>query len=336
MKLIQEYTSLMLLFQTTMPLAVTSQAMIRIFFPLFDSNSYVVLRSLIEKFYDKNENLPEEQSAMNKCLRRLVKVIVILFALNFFCVFGPLAFSLYKTLETGHSAIPYPIILPFVDLQSTFGFILNFSNQTVLTAYAISGFVVLDGQAFLYVLHTQVFVDGLSSKRKRLSEYMMTTDVRLLGNRTTMRKMLLEIFEAHAELKEYGDWLQKFMGRLAFIVVTLNTYVFCSSGILFLTSIFYGGIGLIFQSFVSLLMYCGLGAYILSQHERLLDELWKFEWYKLPISEQKDWLNFLTKAQQPFHVKVIFIGLIDLELFIKVNFFMLSLKIYYLSIYFHR
>lgn len=310
--------------------------MIRILFPLVDCEPYVVLRGLIERFYVKNEMLAEEQSAMKKCLRRVVKASYFVFILNLLCILGPLAFSLYKTIETGQSVITYPVIFPFVDPESMYGFSLNFSFQAILTTYAVAGFLVLDGQAFLYVLHTQVFVDGLASKLKRFSDYMTTTDARLPENRGTMRKMLLEIFEIHAELKVYCDWLQKFMGRLVFVVITTNTYVFCSSAILILTSVFYGGIGFVFQSFVLLLMYCSMGAYIRSQHEHLLDELSKFEWYKLPISEQKDWLNFLTKAQRPFDIKVIFIGHIDLELLIKVSFLCNTFDVDLISLYFYR
>lgn len=123
------------------------------------------------------------------------------------------------------------------------------------------------------------------------------------------------------------------MARSVFVDITTNTYVFCSSAILILTSVFYGGIGFIFESIVLLLMYCGMGAYISLQHEYLMDELWKFEWYKLPVSEQKDWLNHLTKSQQSFEIKVIFIGRIDPELFIKVSFSIISLKIVLLFLF---
>lgn len=160
-----------------MPLTVAGQAMICILFPLVDCEPYIVLRSLIEKFYTKNEALAEEQSAMKKCLRRVVKASYFLFILNLLCILGPLTFSLYKTIETGQSVIPYPVIFPFVDPDSIHGFSMNFSFQAVLTAYAVFGFSILDGQTFLYVLHTQVFVDGLASKLKRFSDYVTTTSL---------------------------------------------------------------------------------------------------------------------------------------------------------------
>lgn len=148
---------------------------------------------------------------------------------------------------------------------------------------------------------------------------MTATAERNLKDRQKVRKSLHEIFEAHEELVEYCDWLHKLSSRLAFVIVTFNTYAFCSSSILILTSNFYGGIGFIFQSFVTLLTFCSMGALVRIQHERLLDAMWKFEWYKLPLADQKDWLNFMTKAQKPFQIETIFIGIIDLELFIKVS-----------------
>lgn len=319
LKIFKEYTSLMLLFQTTMPLTISSQAMIRIFFALWDSEPYVKLRSMIEVHYDKNEKFEEDRKAMRTCLGHIVKAIYFFFTLNVFCIFGPLAFSLYKTIETGQSTVPYPIIFPFIDFNSTVGFILNFSFHSVLTCYAIPGFGILDAQTFMYVRHTQVFVQGLSFKLQRLSTLMTATDESKLKDRQKVRKSLHEIFEAHEELVAYCDWLHKFSSRLAFVIVTFNTYAFCSSSILILTSNFYGGIGFIFQSFVTLLTFCSMGALVRIQHERLLDAIWKFEWYKLPLADQKDWLNFMTKAQKPLQVETIFIGIIDLELFIKVS-----------------
>lgn len=146
---------------------------------------------------------------------------------------------------------------------------------------------------------------------------MKAGDTRTYKNK--IKKQLRKLVESHAELKAYHDSLEKLLVKPFFTVVAFNTYGMCACGIVLLTSNYYGAIGNAMSAMSQLLLVCVMGTFICIQHDRLFDDSWQFDWYKLEKSDQKDFLQVLTFAQQPLNLEPYFVGVLNMELFIKVS-----------------
>lgn len=198
-------------------------------------------------------------------------------------------------------------------------FVINFILQLFGLVFLCVGFTSYDSVVILYVAHLVSMVEIFKIKMLSLSNDFAAVDLRLPENRKAAKDGLADIMACYGEIKEYFEWLKTLMTIPCLVVIFCNTYVVCAGGIAILTSSFYGAVGFSIQSTFILLIICGLGTVICAQHERLLAILNQFNWYTLHFAEQKDWLLFLVHAQQNFGLEPIFIGTIDLELFITVK-----------------
>lgn len=302
-------------FLSTMPTAFGFQALIRLFIYLHDAHLGIELFGKITSFYERNEEFHDQRRSMGRCVDIVRKVAYSVAFLYFVCFFEPFVFCVINFLLTGSTVTPYPVTLPFVDRHSVRGFMVNTPVHLSMNFIIFFGFSSNDSLACLFVIQEKVFVDAVKRNLSIISEILNAKD----RNDDDISQQLKNLIESHKELKSYHELLCKVLVKPFFVIVVFNTYVICSCGIALLTSDYYSAIGVAISSCCQLLIVCGVGTFTCHQQERLLKALWNFEWYKLKLKDQKDFLTFLTMAQQPLNLEPYFIGVLNMELFIKVS-----------------
>lgn len=90
----------------------------------------------------------------------------------------------------------------------------------------------------------------------------------------------------------FHESLCKLTVKPYFAIVFFNTYAICACGISFLSSDYYSAISLAVSSILQLVIVFGIGTSICHQRKRLLDVLCEFDWYRLDLADQKDFLAF--------------------------------------------
>lgn len=314
-----EYPDLRKIFLATMPMSIGLQGFCRLVVYFVDPTPVVELRTALKKLYEKNEKFEDQRKSMMKCCSKVekgIKFMILTYALS---ICGPVIASLIDFIATGNTTAPVPIAVPFVDRDSALGFMVNFPLHLIMSAIAFFGFSSNDTAAFLFAAHEAVFVDVIKLNLSRITENLDAPKAENQKCGEKVKKLMKELSESHADLKAFHESLCKLTVKPYSAMVFFNTYAVCACGITLLTSDYYSAIGLAVSSIFQLLIVCGIGTFVCHQHKRLLDVLWEFDWYKLELADRKDFLSFLTFAQQPINLEPYIVGILDMELFIKVG-----------------
>lgn len=314
-----EIRAVLKVFQASLTVSLSTQALVRYFLYIRDPEPFLKLRDMAVEFYITHNNFHDRREIITENSVRTRKFIRFLVVFYFSCYFGPPLYCLYKIIFYGELLTPAYIILPFFDRDSLTAFIIVFIMQIFGLVFLCVGFTSYDSVTILYVAHLVSMVEIFKIKMVSLSNDFADMDLKLPENRKAVKEGLAQIMACYGEIKEYFEWLKTLMTVPCLVVIFCNTYVVCTGGIAILTSSFYGAVGFSIQATFILLIICGLGTVICVQHERLLAILNRFNWYTMHFAEQKDWLLFLVQAQQGFGLEPIFIGTINMELFITVN-----------------
>lgn len=307
------------LFQSTMMLSVAMQGFCRLTIFFLDPSPFLEIQTLIVEFYERCETRPDLKKCVAGCLELSTKVAKFISGFYIVCLYGPLVFSLTDFLLTGNTVTPYPIVVPYFNRHSSTGFVVNYLWQVMISTIVYIGYVQADAQAFLFAWQIMAYVDAFKCKLNDFSEELLATDENPKPDTKEIKKQLRRVIDSYTEIRAYSDLLKRLLTKPSFAIIMLSTYSVCTCGIALLIGKYYAAIGYMVQSLCLLLMFCGMGAFMRWQQERMLDFLWEFEWYKLPTVVQKDFLLFLMSAQEPFSIEPVFMGVMDLELYIKVS-----------------
>ena len=268
--------------------------------------------NLIE-FYAKHELIKSHQNLLDKSLNATMKVVIFIACLHVTCIYGPQLFCLVNFLVFDGTVLPYPVSVPFVEHDTSMSFIANFPLQILMGLVVVLGFVSADSLSFAFALQTMALVDVIENDFEEFSAVLSRQ------NEAEIDHMMQKVIDSHRDLKEYHKLLRYFGNQQFSMIVFCNVYVICACGLSLLTSDYYSAFGIAIQSLIQLLIACVMGTFISHQHERLLNILMMFNWYELPVLQQKNFLTFLIDCQIVLNLKPIFIGVIDMELFITVS-----------------
>lgn len=148
------------LFQSTMPFSYAIVGVSRLILITADSQPVIRLRNIIEKFY---ANIGGEEkvarSITSNCLNQTTQSIKVITVIYTACFYGPVLYSVTNFLVNNSFITPLPIIIPFLNAQSSLTFFVNISLQTWMSTIAFIGFLSNDGQTILYMFHMKAFIE---------------------------------------------------------------------------------------------------------------------------------------------------------------------------------
>lgn len=291
------------------------QALVRFSLYIIMPKIWTQICDTLIEFCEKHETIENHRSLVEKNLNAALKVVIFMAFLHIVCIYGPQLFCLVNFLAFGQTVLPYPVTVPGVIPNSVNSFIINFPLQILMGLVVVLGFVSADSLSYMFASQTMALVDVV---RCDIDEFTHLLNSNEAKNERKIDEMMRKLIDSHREIKKYHDLLKTFGNQQYSMIVFFNVYVICACGVALLTSDYYSSIGIAVQSLIQLLIACVMGTFISLQHDRLLGILTMFDWYKLQINQQKNYLTFLIDVQRVLNLEPIFIGVINMELFITV------------------
>lgn len=315
-----EFPDMKKMMQATMTMTLGVQVVIRLILYLFNANQTYELHESIKQFYEVCDGFNRKRKNLLVILSKRLKIIfVVIFASHAFCQFFPFCISLFKLAWKGEKVPPIPAFVPGIDRDSIAGFSVNTFLQLFISLMLYQGNPAADCTYLLFVTHLKPCVDMFSCDLSDLEELLLSDEGKKQENLKIIKEKLRNLIEKHLEILNFFEILVKFINKQFFVLITFNIYVICSSGISLLTSDYSIAIGIALLYPIQIFFVCAMGSFVRHQHQRLNDILWQFKWYELPVRHQKSFLYFMLNAQQPMSLDLLFIGVIDMELYTNVR-----------------
>lgn len=307
--------------QITMTMSILIQTLTRFFCYIYDQKTCLKLHEVIVKFYEDCNELDEKTRKVSTInFQHLRTSFKIIFLIHVFCEFLPFIISLYDFAFNGKTIPPVPAFIPFLDRDSSISFFVNFIYQLFMAVMFTFFNPEVDWIYTLIISQTKAHVDVIESKLEKISVLIEDeTAKRSDESKKMLKKSFVELVKNHRRMLDYFNLASRFISKQFFVLISVNIYVICSSGISLLTSGYSSAIGIVILYPIHIFYVCILGEFVKHQHKRLNALLWDFKWYNLPLSHQKDFLLFMLNAQQPLRLEMLFIGVIDLEFYISVS-----------------
>jgi hypothetical protein len=299
------------------------------------------VENLIENFFVNAEKDEKNVPVLRYWVKFAEKFIVIFFIFSIFVLEFPAIEITIQSIIARRFMFKFPISIPFAT-DGKIGFFLNmilvqytvFSLHMVFICYDITIFAYMiagKGMADVFCLNLQHFKRSLTDISEKIeSEILFLTwenqpststasrnysNEKLVGinSRRELLKTILE-FEKYSE---FIDSLLLFFAFPKFFEVSSDTIGICLMAIVAYTT----GILSCFSGFIyifQLVCTCTIGSMMLTNNEKILQELLDFPWWLMDKSSQKLFLQFIHKCQNRNQFVLPIIGLIDYKLLVDV------------------
>lgn len=315
-----EWPDMKKMMQATMTMSIGVQVLARFNLYFLEPVTAPKCHELVVKFFESCDNFDQKRKKLlatyTRRLRFLFKVIL---ALHAFCQFFPFCMSFFNFVVSGKTVPPIPAFAPFIDRHSIAGYFFNIFLQLVISVELYLGNPAGDCTYVLIVTHLKPRVDMLGCDLKDFEKFLSVNKEKLDENKEVIKGKLTNLINRHREILEFHEIFEVFISKQFFVLITINIYVICSSGISLLTSDYSIAIGIAILYPIQIFFVCTMGSFVRHQHQRLNQFLWEFKWYQLPVCYQKNYLFFMLNAQKPINLELLFIGVIDMELYTNVR-----------------
>ncbi|XP_070489878.1 uncharacterized protein [Chironomus tepperi] len=282
------------------------------------------IHDTIDKFY-KNE---EKNLEYLKILTSRVKLIEFLsklyMLLNFICFMIPPISALIISWISSEFIMLVPFWLPFTDPTETFGFVLN---SALMMFYTIMFCEILISQDLFIIHYTiqvipmgDIYIEKLKKLGKKLTKCRKNQKILINSKHETfdefklicqslsihenfIKQIEIEINDLIKSFNNYNNFIAlifPYMHYTTFIEISTNSI---GIGLAIIVATFISapiGISIILIFSIQVLMSCIQGTIISHQNQKILDEVWNFPWYKMSVSMQKVWLQFMHQCHKVF------------------------------------
>lgn len=301
--------------QALVTLTFCFQVMVRFVLYLVNGDHCYMLHQTIKKFYKDCESMESSRKvSLLKQIKNISGVAMFLFIFHAICMFFPFCVSLFNFIVMDVKYTPFAAFLPYVDSNTDFGYFVNLFAQLYITCVEYMGHPSFDFSYFIVATHLKPVVDIFEWEMKDLELLVVkSADIK------TIKQKLMKLVDMHLEMIQYNRAMMKYVGSQFFIILVVSVAVVCSSGITILTSKYSIALGTFLLCVFQISYVCIIGTFIRHHHQRLNDALWQFEWFKLPLHLQKDFLMILVNVQQPIQIDLLFLKVVDMELFTDVS-----------------
>lgn len=209
-----------------------------------------------------------------------------------------------------------PIYLPYTNLTSDWGFLLNLSILMVLCIMGFLGFSTHDATFLLYGYQSVAYVEILKIKLSELSS--MIEQNKLIKNDSKdlmIKNYLKEIIKLHQDYQDYRANMIDFASIPSFTSISLNVLAICFSIVCALKISFVPGIAGTVGFFIQIAIPCFVGHLITVQNEKFHEALYDLPWYEInDVRTWKIFLQFLKISQDSGSIALPMIGGLGMKL----------------------
>lgn len=316
-----EYPDVKKMMEATMAMSIGAQIMLRFaLYLLYPQNLPEIHETLLKFYRDLDDSDERRQQLLATHIGRIRFVMKFLLVIHAFCQFAPIFWSFMIFFFQNRYVYPLPIYLPFVERYSSIGFVVNCSFQIFLNVMLYMGNPATDTGYFLLLTQLKIEIDIFQCSIEDLSKCLLSYQFKTLEEQKIIDDTLIRIIDDHRKITYFHDLLESILNKQFFVLIAMNVYVICASGVSLITSEFTVAIGIAILYPIQIFIVCALGTFVCHQQDRMEAILWKLEWYKLKPIDQKKFLFFMLNVQQGLSLEPLFIGVINMELFTTVSF----------------
>lgn len=275
-------------------------------------------------FYKTSETDPKYFGKLLKVQKKSGLVTKVFLHLNFLGFILPITSTIVKYFITGQQETLSPIFLPFTNLSSSLGYLLNSFFLLLLSVLAFFGFSTHDGTFLIYGYQCIAFVEILLIKVKELSEFI-SEEVEQVNHFKGVRrnlkivKKLKEIMKLHNDYQIFKNLISDFGGLPSFVAIFVNVIAVCLSIIGALKVTFIGGIAAALGFFFQMAIPCLIGNLISLQNEKFINAIYAIPWYELDENETKKMIcQLLIFSQNSGSIELPILSTLDNELLAKI------------------
>jgi len=320
---------------------IAFQLITRILARFINNDEHLVaeIHDTIDKFY-KNEEKDDENQKMLTFGVKLIKIQTKLYILlNFICFMTPSVYILMLSWISGELVTVIPLRLPFTDPREAFGFTINISLIIFYSVMFCEIFVSLDLFLIYYTMQIipmgDIYIHKMRKLSERLSKYrknekllkstnqnkfdnFQMTRHKLNVQANLIKKLEKDIINQIKSYNSYNNFIAlifPYMHYPSFVAIITNTI---GIGLAILVATFLStlnGICTILVFTLQVLMSCIQGTIVSHQNQEILNEAWNFPWYKMSVPMQKVWLQFMHQCQNSNELKIVIIGVLNMECF---------------------
>jgi hypothetical protein len=295
--------------------------------------TYTTLKKFTE-FAKREHKDPDHREILNAHLlytKWLMKALTWLAAV---IIFSPLTTATVLSIYKREFILYAPIHIPFIDPETLSGFIIHISYLGLLTylTFFIFAFIHTRIAFFASLLHprSKIFIQKVRKLRTELinqhevvakeKDLSMVPEINFnISNKP--KELTFEFIDIVKEFHLYEEFISFILSTnygIHFTIMFFDSIAMCFFIIVMLYFSypigFAAGVGMLFQ----MLSACVCGDVIKTCKNKIIDEIAEFPWFYLPRKDQKIFLQLIHLCQNAQEQKILFIGIVDMEMFTNV------------------
>jgi hypothetical protein len=308
------------------------------FFQNDEELTYTTLKKFME-FAQREHKDPEHLEILNAHLvytKWLIKALTWIAAA---IIFSPLTTATVLSIYKREFIIFAPIHIPYIDPETLNGFLIHLCFLAVLTfvTFIIFAFIHTRIAFFVTLLNplSEIFrikVNRLRLKlialhecapdpKKNKAKESTVQDEECLSEedkRSTLNNEFIEIVKEFHHNEEFVSLVLSTSYGIHFAILFFNSIAMC----FFIVVMLYFSYPIGFAASVGMIMQilsaCVCGNIIKTCKDKIVEEIIDFPWFYMPRKDQKIFLQLIHLCQNAQEQKILFIGVVDMEMFTNV------------------
>jgi hypothetical protein len=308
--------------KVSMGLGIFTQTLAKCFLIPFNGETFKKMQEDVEKMYKLMERVDlKRKNVLAESVRICNLITKTLFfvdssAVLIFLVYPPVAL-IFMAPETRF--LMFPFYFPYVNHQTTGGFIVNSILHGILIVYTLLFHTPYDSIFALMVMQVIVKVEFIKLDLDDFEVFLVHSDTKQLKVQKQIKQNIRKIINSHLDLDSYIETLGKYYILPCFAAISTSIFSICIAMILIMIVKWPLAYGLTWALSGQLFVYFLYGSIIHSQMNQLEHHFRNFPLTLLSISDQKTFLLMILKAQRPPGLTMLFIGQLEMETFTTVR-----------------
>lgn len=211
-------------------------------------------------------------------------------------------------LFSGQRVLAIPVTLPYTDIESNYGYLVNIFLHMGLGFIGFTSFCAYEMVMILKCVQGANIQMIIESKLEHLSEELNNIEKSKLilieqVKEQEIRNKLIEIIDTYEDYKSYMNNMITYLMPSCIAVVVFNIFGLCACILLILsTDVKFKVITSIILTsglFIMCIIPCSIGTFLTVHNEKFLTNVCAVPWYKLSLKNQKIFLQFIMVCQDP-------------------------------------
>jgi hypothetical protein len=268
-----------------------------------------------QKVLMENEKASKDREFIVKRGAKIAQIASIALLGGYFAfILGFTLLCLIHHFIYGTNYLTYYTKYPF-DIESEAAYLLVSLYLAFLSHCGYSMLATFDSTLVVFVTQMVTNADLFVLRLREIGSEIANLDKKNIKYAPKVKKLMKEIVDEHRKYNNYLKLFLDYANASIFLIISLSVISNAACMITIMTSDFFAAYGFLALCIVQLFVACIIGTTIAHQNDKIYDCLWNFEWFNLPVSDQKTFLVILHYFQQPINMKIPFIGFVNMELF---------------------